>query len=266
MPTRLRAVIFGWAGTIVDHGSRAPVAAFREVFRRRGVEVSAETAKAPMGLSKRDHLAAMLASEECASAWRHAIGHAPRAEDLDALCAEFLPIQCEILPRFAAVIPGVVELSGELRRRGLALGSTTGYSRAMLEILEPLAAAQGLTLDCVVCADEVRAGRPKPWMIVAAAEALDVYPPRAIVNVDGTSAGVAAGRNAGVWSVGVARTGSELGLSLNEATALNAVELEHRVAAAGQKLMAAGADFVIDSAADLPVALDLIEERIANGW
>jgi phosphonoacetaldehyde hydrolase len=219
-----------------------------------------------MGLSKRDHLAAMLASEECASAWRQAIGQAPRAEDLDALYAEFLPIQCEILPRFAEVIPGVIQLTGELRRRGLKLGSTTGYSRAMLEILEPLAAAQGLTLDCVICADEVPAGRPKPWMIVAAAQALDAYPPRAIVNVDDTSAGVEAGRNAGAWSIGVARTGSELGLSLDETAALNAAELELHVAAAGQKLMAAGADFVVDSAADLPGALDLIEERIANSY
>ena len=31
----VRAVVFDWAGTTVDYGSRAPVAAFAEVFRRR---------------------------------------------------------------------------------------------------------------------------------------------------------------------------------------------------------------------------------------
>jgi phosphonoacetaldehyde hydrolase len=265
MPTRLSAVIFDWAGTIVDHGSRAPVAAFREVFRRRGVEVSAETARFPMGLSKRDHLAAMLAAGECASAWRRNFGRDPSAQDLDALYAEFLPIQYEILPHYAEVIPGVIDLARELRRRGLALGSTTGYSRGMLDILEPLAAKQGLCVDCIVCADQVPAGRPKPWMLFAAAEALDAYPPRALVNVDDTAAGVEAGCNAGFWTIGVARTGSELGLSLDETAALDPNELERRIDAARRKLLAAGADFVVDSAVELPAVLDAIEKRLASG-
>ena len=35
----IRAVVFDWAGTIVDHGSCAPVKAFLEVFKRNGVTV-----------------------------------------------------------------------------------------------------------------------------------------------------------------------------------------------------------------------------------
>ncbi len=261
MPIPLRAVIFDWAGTIVDHGSRAPVAAFREVFRRRGVEVSPETARAPMGLAKRDHLAAMLEAGDCKSAWRGAYGRDPSPADLDALYAEFLPIQCEILPQYAAVIPGAVELMRQLRQRGLALGSTTGYSRAMLDVLEPLAARQGLTLDCVVCADQVPAGRPKPWMLFAAAQALDAYPPEALVNVDDTTAGITAGRNAGAWSIGITRTGSELGLSLEESKACDPQDLQRRLEAATRKLQAAGAHIVLESVAGLPNALDDIENR-----
>ena len=264
MPQPLQAVIFDWAGTILDHGSRAPVAAFREVFHRRGVDLSTETARAPMGLAKRDHLAAMLATPECTAAWRSTYHRDPTPADLDALYAEFLPIQCEILPGYADVIPGVIELTQHLRRRGLALGSTSGYSRPMLDILEPLAAQQGLTLDCTICADQVPAGRPKPWMLFAAAQALDAYPPQALVNVDDTTAGIAAGRNAGVWSIGVARTGTELGLSLEETAALHPNDLKQRLDSARQKLQAAGAHFVIDTAADLPAILEVIENRAAN--
>jgi phosphonoacetaldehyde hydrolase len=262
MPNALKAILFDWAGTILDHGSRAPVAAFREVFRRRGIDVSPQTARAPMGLAKRDHLAAMLATAECTAAWRSAYRQDPTAADLDALYAEFLPIQCELLPNYAELIPGVPELTRQLRRRGLALGSTTGYSRPMLDILEPLAAKQGLTLDCVICADQVPAGRPKPWMLFAAAQALDAYPPSAIVNVDDTAAGIEAGRNAGVWSVGITRTGTELGLSLEETAALDPNDLKKRLESARQSLQAAGAHYVLETVADLPPLLEAIEKRL----
>ena len=39
-PLAHKAVVLDWAGTIVDHGSRAPVEAFREIFRRRDVTIS----------------------------------------------------------------------------------------------------------------------------------------------------------------------------------------------------------------------------------
>jgi phosphonoacetaldehyde hydrolase len=52
----VRAVIFDWAGTTVDYGSRAPVDAFIELFRRHGVTITAEQARGPMGSYKKDHI------------------------------------------------------------------------------------------------------------------------------------------------------------------------------------------------------------------
>jgi phosphonoacetaldehyde hydrolase len=45
----IKAVIFDWAGTIIDHGSRAPTEAFREIFRRSRVPITADEARGPMG-------------------------------------------------------------------------------------------------------------------------------------------------------------------------------------------------------------------------
>ena len=75
---RIRAILFDWAGTTVDHGSRAPVEVFLEVFRRAGVEISAAEARGPMGRAKRDHLEALLALPRVAAAWHTQTRPAPR--------------------------------------------------------------------------------------------------------------------------------------------------------------------------------------------
>ena len=67
---RFQAVIFDWAGTTVDYGSRAPTQAFIEIFRRRGIEITEPEARGPMGLTKRDHIAAIAALPRVARIWR----------------------------------------------------------------------------------------------------------------------------------------------------------------------------------------------------
>ena len=68
----LKAVILDWAGTVVDHGSRAPMGAFVRAFAEFGVAVSIADARGPMGMAKRDHIAAMMALPHVAQAWHAA--------------------------------------------------------------------------------------------------------------------------------------------------------------------------------------------------
>ena len=128
-PSRIRAILFDWAGTTVDHGSRAPVEVFLEVFRRAGVEISAAEARGPMGRAKRDHLETLLALPRIAEAWRFRHGRPAVAADVDCLYADFLPLQSLVLERHAEVIAGVPEVVSECRKRGLKIGATTGYTR-----------------------------------------------------------------------------------------------------------------------------------------
>ena len=55
-PDGVKAVIFDWAGTLVDFGSIAPVIALSELFAKHGVSLTADEVRAPMGLLKRDHI------------------------------------------------------------------------------------------------------------------------------------------------------------------------------------------------------------------
>lgn len=262
---RLGAVLFDWAGTTIDHGSRAPAAVFVEIFRRRDITVSEADARGPMGRAKRDHIAQVLQLPHVAAAWTARTGQPPTEADVDALYADFLPLQREVLAKFVDLIPGAAETVASCRRRGLRIGSTTGYTRELMQVVETAAAAQGYQPDVILTADDARQGRPAPWLNFRALEALDVYPPFRAVVVDDTPVGIAAGRHAGCWTVAVSRTGNALALSLEAAAALPPDELTRRLHAIRQEFLAVGADFVVESVADLPPVLDQIEQRLAAG-
>ena len=261
----LKAVIFDWAGTTVDHGSRAPAGAFQTLFRNHGVEASIAQARGPMGMHKRDHIAAMLAMPEIASQWIAGHGAASTEGDLDALFDEFIPLQMEALPHFLDIIPGIPAMASALRERGLKIGATTGYNEAMMALCQRAACEAGYAPDVSVAASQVPAGRPAPWMAVKAAMEMQVYPWEAIVKVGDTVTDIEEGLNAGMWTIGVTRTGNEVGLSLDEVTSMDVTSLAALVSHADDKLCAAGAHYVVESAADILPVLDAIEVRLAAG-
>ncbi|AGA24836.1 phosphonoacetaldehyde hydrolase [Singulisphaera acidiphila] len=264
MSSRLKAVIFDWAGTTVDHGSRAPARAFVEIFGKSGVAIDEAEARGPMGKAKRDHIASILFLPRVSAAWREEHGALPGEADIDRLYNDFLPLQLGSIANHADVIPGVPEVVDECRRRGLKIGGTTGYTRSLMDVLEPIARDNGYCPDVSICADDTPQGRPAPWMLFRAAERLGVYPMSCIVAVDDTSVGVEAGRNAGAWVVGVTRTGNGLGLSREELDRLDPHALGERLAGVAAELERAGAHFIIESVADLLPVLDQINERLVE--
>jgi phosphonoacetaldehyde hydrolase len=261
----VRAVIFDWAGTTVDHGSLAPVDAFIELFRRHGVTVSADEARRPMGSYKKDHVRLILAMGPVTEQWRRLRGRAPSPEDVEQLYREFIPLQKEVIGRHAEVIPGVAETLGWLRKHGIAIGSTTGYTREMMTLLLPQAATAGFSPESTVCADEVPAGRPAPWMAITSAMQLGVYPMEACLKVGDTLVDIAEGLNAGMWTAGVTKTGNELGLTRAEVEALPGSGLASRLQSASDRLLQAGAHYTVEEVAQLPAIVVNIGERLGHG-
>ena len=259
----LQAVIFDFAGTVIDYGSCAPAAGFIEVFRQSNVEVTTAEARAPMGRAKRDHIAAILEMPAVAERWQRSHGNPPGEEEIDQLYAQFLPIQLKCLDDHSQLIPGTQQAVAECRRRGLKIGSSTGYSQPLMDVVLPEAERQGFQPDCVLCADDVASGRPAPWMCVENARRLNVYPMAAIVKVDDTPVGIEAGRNAGMWTVGISKSGNLVGLTWDQTQQAEAAELRERVEAAEAALFAVGAHYVIESVADLTRVLDDIQQRLA---
>lgn len=261
----LKAVVFDWAGTVVDFGSRAPMGAFVEAFKRFDVPITIADARKPMGLPKRAHVEALLADPVIRERWREAKGYAPGDADIDALMWVFVPLNISVVADYADMIPGALNVIARLRSRGLKIGSTTGYTREIMERLAPIAASAGYEPDNMVCAGDLADGRPTPLMMYRCFADLGVYPPAAVVKVDDTIPGIAEGVAAGTWTVGVALSGNACGLSLDELNALSDAERAERRATATAELNAAAPDFIIDSVADLLPVIEEIERRCAAG-
>jgi phosphonoacetaldehyde hydrolase len=253
---RITAVVFDWAGTTVDYGSLAPVRTLQRLFAGRGVMVTEEEARRDMGIHKKDHIRALL---------RAKAGGLPDETEVEELFATFIPMQMDCLAAYSAVIPGVASTVAELRARGVKVGSTTGYTRPMLDLLLAAAAAGGYQPDCALCPDDTIAGRPWPWMCYLNAIRLRACPMHTMVKIGDTISDIEEGANAGMWTVGIARTGNMIGLTAEELAALPAGEQAARLDSARRRLAEAGAHYVADAVADCIPPIDAIEERLARG-
>jgi phosphonoacetaldehyde hydrolase len=258
-------VIFDWAGTTVDHGSRAPVQPFVKAFASRGVEITPKEACGPMGVHKKDHIRGLLQLPTISRRWRERHGRDATEDDVDELYRRFIPLQLEVIDEFVGLVHGLLDCVAALRKKGIAIGATTGYFRAAAERVYQAAAAQGYRPDHCVCAEEVPAGRPAPWMIFHIMEALNIFPSAAVVKVGDTVPDIGEGLSAGAWSVGVLRTSSDVGCTEQEWDALPNVERGRRLASSREKLLAAGAHAAIETLAELPDILNEIEARLKRG-
>lgn len=261
----LRAVLLDWAGTTMDYGCLAPAVVFLEVFKRQGVEITVEQAREPMGAHKKVHIRQISRIPAVAKRWQEVHGRACEEADIEKMFEEFVPLQLDCLADYADLIPGTLETCEAIRKRGLKLGSTTGYTTEMMDLLRKEAAQRGYEPDSTVCASEVPAGRPEPWMCLENARRLGIYPMEALVKVDDTLPGIEEGLNAGMWGVGLAQTGNEMGLLAKEIETLAPDDRERRLTRARNRMRQTGAHYVIDGIWDLVPVLDDINRRLAAG-
>ena len=261
---RFDLVILDWAGTVVDFGCQAPLAALREAFARRAVAVTDAQIRRDMGKAKADHVRAMLQDAAVAAAWIGARGAEPCDADIGALMQDLGPLMREQAARSAELIEGARSAIEALRAAGIKVGSSTGYTREMMAPVLKEAARQGYSPDHLVCSGDTPAGRPTPLMIYKACAELGVWPLARVVKVDDTQAGVAEGRAAGCFTVGISASGNEVGLSRAALAALPAAERQARIKTAERALRAAGADVVIETVAELIGVLSSPELRAVS--
>jgi phosphonoacetaldehyde hydrolase len=250
---RFGLVIFDWAGTMVDFGCAAPIRALLEAFSQEGVRIDSLSARRDMGKSKIDHVRSLLSYPEVAAAWQARHGRTADERDIENLMARLGPLMRDHAARASTLIPGARETFDRLRQLGLRIGSSTGYTREMMQPVLARAAEQGYAPEHLVCSGETPAGRPAPLMIYKACAELGVWPLSRVVKVDDAEVGIAEGKAAGAFTVGVA-SGNALGLSLEDLESVPSGDLKK----AREALHAAGADLVLDSVADLVPMLEKV--------
>ncbi|NDI83988.1 phosphonoacetaldehyde hydrolase [Undibacterium crateris] len=262
----LQAVIFDWAGTLVDFGSFAPTQVLVDAFAAYGFQISLAEARVPMGMAKRDHIRAITRIPAVEQRWLAQFGSSATEAQIDHIYESFMPMQISQVAQYSAPIPGALETLQALRERQIKIGSCSGYPRQVMNTLLPHASQAGITVDCAVAADDLAAGaRPGPWMALQNVIALGITDVAACVKVDDTVPGIAEGLNAGMWTVGLVLSGNEAGFSLAEFEAADASLKDKKRQYAGQLLAQAGAHYLIDSVAQLLPVLNDIQLRMQGG-
>jgi phosphonoacetaldehyde hydrolase len=261
----VKAVVLDWAGTAVDYGSIGPAAVFVDVFAKFGVDVSIAEVRQFMGVAKKDHIRSICSLPSVVDQWQKQNDRPPDETDVERIYAETEPMMVDTITRHADLIPGLLETVDALRRQEVKIGSSTGYTTPMMAALVPAASAQGYAPDAIVCASDVPAGRPYPWMCFLNAIQLQVYPLEAVVKIGDTISDIEAGLNAGMWTIGLSQSGNELGISEQEASQLSAQELKAKTDPIADRYRDADAHFVAAGIWEVLPVIEDINARLARG-
>ena len=262
MKRKIKCLILDWAGTAVDYGCFAPVAAFMESFRQTGCPVTAEETRLHMGKTKIEETRALFDIPRVRKDFKQKYGRDVTESDVEACYAKFKHELMATLEDYAEPLPGVVETISKLRSQGIKIGSTTGYTAEMMQTVRPAAERRGYVVDSCVTSDGMPGGRPKPYMVYKNLTELDIEDRREAVKIGDTIADIREGVNAGIWSVGVILGSNELALTLKEVQDMPADELKKRMDDVRKRMFAAGADYVIDRISELPALIGCIESRM----
>lgn len=264
---KVKALVLDWSGTTADAYVLAPAIVFVEVFKKHGVEISMEEARGPMGLRKDLHIKALTETPVIRERWKKIKGSAPTSRDVDRMFKDFVPMQLKCLRRYATLLPGVAKVTQGLQKQGIKIGSSTGFVRSMVDILEQEARKQGYVPDASVAGDEVINGaRPKPFMLYRNLDLMDVHPIQSVIKVDDTVSGIGEALEAGCWGVGVSRYSNYMNInSLDQEKRISKADIKARLENTREILRKAGAHYVIDSLADIEPVIDDINARLARG-
>jgi phosphonatase-like hydrolase len=190
--------------TIEEHGD--VYAALLDAAEAEGARVSAALVRQWMGIDKREAIAALVE----AGGGRRLDG--PALERAYERFRGLLDDRYRARP--PAPVAGVPEALAALRAAGVRVALTTGFAR---DVAEPLLASVGWAVggdlvDAMVCADDVPAGRPAPYLVFRAMERTGVQDVARVLVAGDTVADLRSGTNAGAGVVVGVATGA-LGLA-----------------------------------------------------
>ena len=264
---RVKGLVLDWSGTTADEYVIAPAVVFVDVFKKFDVEISMTEAREPMGLRKDLHILELTKLPKIRERWNKVHGRYPDQGDVDRMFADFVPMQLDCLRKYTTLLPHVADVTQKFQKEGIKIGSSTGFVRSMVDILEEDAKKQGYTPDASVAGDEVVNGaRPKPFMVYRNLDLMNVHPIQSVVKVDDTVGGVGEALEAGCWGVGIARYSNYMDMdTLEEAQSLPKDEIQRRLVKTRDILQKAGAHYVINTFDELPEVVEEINLRLSKG-
>lgn len=261
----VKGVIFDWAGTTVDYGCVGPVAVIQRLFKKKGIILTNEDVRKDMGLLKIDHLRLLIKIPSVRTQIEKTGLLKNEEEYIQNIYNDFEPEIKRVLPEYSSLVPNLKKTLEFLRTNQLKIGSTSGYTQEMMDILAPLAKTQGYSPDYWISSSQVPNGRPYPWMIYRNAEILGLNELHKVVKIGDTVSDINEGKNAGCWTIGLLEGSSEVGISLEERKSISIEKLNTLKQKAKKAYEQANADFIINSISEVPETIELIHDKILKG-
>lgn len=261
----VRAVILDWAGTTVDYGAFGNIRPFIDGLREHWIDVTPDEVREHMGLAPWDHLAAILNEEKVRTRWLDIYGVPPSEFELDKILRSIENLAPDAAVLHSAPVPGLLETIATLKNEGIGIGSTSSRTFRTMEAVSEAARQAGYVPDAVVCSSDVPGGRPMPWMCLRNAIDLEVFPVEAIVKIGDTVPDIQEGLNAGMWTVGVTKTGNSMGMLPEEIAQADPTQLQGQLGLIEKNFMEAGAHFVIEGIWECTEIIEQVNQLLARG-
>lgn len=189
---KIKLVVFDLAGTTVKDKGQV-VNAFAAALKEHKIEFTSEQLNSVRGSSKRQAVLSFIPEG------------ADRARRAELVYSSFRE-QLAVRFRDEGIEPvdGAEQIFRQLKEQGVRVALNTGFDRDITELLLTALNWKEAVVDAVICGDEVRRGRPAPYLIFHAMEATGTTSVQGVANVGDTVLDLQAGHNAGVlWNIGL---------------------------------------------------------------
>jgi phosphonatase-like hydrolase len=188
-------IVFDMAGTTVHDGDSVAWAIGSALRERASLDLPRETINSVMGLGTKRVAIGEL--------FRRA-GVEPTRDRVDDVYAHFAILMEDYYRNDPAVreVEGISDVFAQLRAHGAKIGLDTAFSRTIAEtIVERLGWRRAGLYDAICSAEEVRQGRPAPYMIFRLMEATGIVDVRRVAKVGDTPSDLEQGHNGGCGGV-----------------------------------------------------------------
>jgi len=187
----IELVVFDIGGTTMVDNGQVP-RAFEEVVQRHGIPMSPDEIARWRGASKREAVAYFVRRH-------YGSDDAQNAARMAQIYGDFKDhLRGTFKREGVQAIAGARATLDWLHARGIRCTLTSGFDRDIVQLILEALGWDAQVIDATVAGDEVRQGRPAPYMIHRSMEACGVLAVQAVANVGDTVLDMEAGRNAGV--------------------------------------------------------------------
>lgn len=204
----VKLVIFDIAGTIVDYGCLSVKDSFLELFSNHNLYINSNIITQYTGVSKLTHLKCIIEDPKAFVIK----DYVDECSNIIDFYDEFNKILNSHIVKNDLLISGALELYEYFDKNKIKVILTTGYNYFQAKDLAKSIRKQGLKYDYILYDDDVKRGRPYPYIIFDSMMNSNIESVHSVISIGDTPVDMQTGFNAGVKTLGIVESSALIGL------------------------------------------------------